>query len=95
MESLLISKEEIWNNQNTDFEIPIEIQKKLMNGNAQFIIDLAINLKMYYYKSSKHYQNDNRSYSITSLAIHMCQYFFYKKSYIHSDRFVISYQKAN
>ena len=48
MENLLISQDKIWNNPNTDFEIPIDIQKRLMNGNAQFIIDLAINLKMYY-----------------------------------------------
>lgn len=42
---LLIKPDAIFKNPNTAYEIPIEVQKKLMNGNAQFIIDLAINLK--------------------------------------------------
>ena len=43
---LLIAKDEVWKNPNTDYEIPIEIQKRFMNGNAQFLMDLAVNLKM-------------------------------------------------
>ena len=43
---LLIPKDEVWKNPNTDYEIPVEIQKRFMNGNAQFLMDLAVNLKM-------------------------------------------------
>ena len=42
----LIKREEFFKNINTEYDIPTEIQKKLMNGNAQFIMDLAFNLKM-------------------------------------------------
>jgi len=43
----IIKKEDFFKNVNTDYGIPMEIQKKLMNGNAQFIMDLAFNLKMF------------------------------------------------
>ena len=42
----LVKKEDVFNNPNSSYEIPIEVQKKLMNGNAQFLIDLASNLKL-------------------------------------------------
>lgn len=45
-DTLLIPKDEVWKNPNTDYEIPIEVQKRFMNGNAQFLMDLAVNLKM-------------------------------------------------
>jgi hypothetical protein len=73
---LLIPKDEVWKNPNTDYEIPIEVQKRFMNGNAQFLMDLAVNLKI--------------SYSITSLAIQLCHYFFYKKRYVNYDRFIVA-----
>ena len=43
----VVKPDDFFKNVNTDYGIPIEIQKKLMNGNAQFIMDLAFNLKMY------------------------------------------------
>ena len=43
----IVKKDEFFKNINSDYGIPAEIQKKLMNGNAQFIMDLAFNLKMY------------------------------------------------
>lgn len=42
----IVKKEEFFKNVNSEYGIPIEIQKKLMNGNAQFIMDLAANLKL-------------------------------------------------
>ena len=45
VQKFLVKKEAIFDNPNTAYEIPIEVQKKLMNGNAQFIIDLAAMLK--------------------------------------------------
>lgn len=47
----IVKKDEFFKNINSEYDIPIEIQKKLMNGNAQFIMDLAFNLKMYTYVS--------------------------------------------
>jgi len=44
---LLIPKSDIWKNPNTEYEIPEDIQRKFMNGNAQFLLDLAANLKVY------------------------------------------------
>lgn len=43
---LLVSNDGVFDNPNSSYEIPIEVQKKLMNGNAQFLIDLAVNLKL-------------------------------------------------
>mgnify|MGYP006933356307 CR=1 FL=1 len=43
----LIKKDAIYDNPNTAYEIPVEVQKKLMNGNAQFLIDLAVILKQW------------------------------------------------
>jgi hypothetical protein len=31
---LLVKKEDLWDNPNTKYEIPVEVQKKFMNGNA-------------------------------------------------------------
>lgn len=73
----IVKKEEFFKNINTEYDIPIEIQKKLMNGNAQFIMDLAFNLKI-------------KSYSITSVAINLCHFFFYKRCYMNYDRFAIA-----
>lgn len=44
---LLVPKDQIWKNPNTDYEISEEMQRKFMNGNAQFLLDLATNLKVY------------------------------------------------
>lgn len=71
----IIKKSELFQNINLDYEISVEVQKKLMNGNAQFIIDLATNLEM-------------NSYSTVSQAIYLCNYFFHHKCYLHYDRFV-------
>jgi len=73
---LLIPKEDVWKNPNTEYEIPIDVQKRFMNGNAQFLMDLAVNLKI--------------SYSITSLAIQLCHYFFHHKRYVNYDRFIVA-----
>lgn len=40
-----LKQEEVFKNTNTDYSISEENQKKLMNGNAQFIIDLANNMQ--------------------------------------------------
>lgn len=91
----VVKKDEFFKNVNTDYGIPVEIQKKLMNGNAQFIMDLAINLKMSEFSNLKNLHLDffssifRKSYSITSIAIHLCHFFFYKRSYLNYDRFVI------
>jgi len=55
--------------------IPLQIVKQLMNSNAQFIVDMSSNMGI--------------SYSITSLSIHLVNYFFYKNSYLENDRFVV------
>lgn len=88
----LIKREEFFKNINTEYDIPTEIQKKLMNGNAQFIMDLAFNLKMLSAKNNLIFDLliffFRKSYSITSVAIHICHYFFYKRCYMNYDRFV-------
>ena len=43
----IINKDNIFKNINNEYEIPEFVQKKLMNGNAQFIMDLSNNLKMF------------------------------------------------
>lgn len=45
-EYLRIKREDIWKNPNTEYEISIENQRKLMNGNAQFLMDLGTNLRV-------------------------------------------------
>lgn len=65
----LIKKKDIFQNINTEYDISAQVQRKLLNGNAQFIIDLAINLEL-------------NSYSTVSLAIHLCNYFFHHKCYL-------------
>lgn len=61
---IVVKKEEFFKNANSDYGIPMEIQKKLMNGNAQFLMDLAYNLKMYlniYFKYLKTFHNTERA----------------------------------
>lgn len=70
-----LKQEEVFKNTNTDYSISEENQKKLMNGNAQFIIDLANNMQ------------GMASYSSSILAIQMCHYFFVNKCYLNFDRF--------
>ena len=43
-----VKREEFEKNVNTRFDIPMKLQKILMNGNAQFIIDMAKMLKVSY-----------------------------------------------
>ncbi|CAK79068.1 unnamed protein product (macronuclear) [Paramecium tetraurelia] len=73
----LIKKKDIFQNINTEYDISAQVQRKLLNGNAQFIIDLAINLEL-------------NSYSTVSLAIHLCNYFFHYKCYLQYDRFIVA-----
>ena len=53
----------------------MQIQQHLACENAQFIIELARDLKT--------------SYSVPTLALHISTVFFNKKSYIHFDRFIV------
>ena len=46
-----------------------------MNSNAQFIVDMSSSMGI--------------SYSITSLSIHVVNYYFYKNSYLNYDRFIL------
>ena len=41
-----ISLKEFENNANTKYGVPMRVQKQLMNGNAQFIIDMCKHLKL-------------------------------------------------
>ena len=69
-----IAKMDFEKNINSKFDIPLKLQKILMNGNAQFIIDMSKLLKM--------------SYTLSELSIVLCHYFFIKKCYYNYDRFV-------
>ncbi|KAM3129102.1 hypothetical protein pb186bvf_018814 [Paramecium bursaria] len=73
----LIKKKDVFTNINTEYEISEAVQKKLMNGNAQFIIDLATQL-------------DLNSYSTVTLAVYLCNYFFHHKCYLQYDRFIVA-----
>jgi hypothetical protein len=70
-----ILESELANNINGEFGLTLELQQHLASENAQFIIELARDLKT--------------SYSIPTLALHIATVFFHKKSYIHFDRFII------
>ncbi len=41
-----VSFKEFKSNVNTKYGIPMKVQKQLLNGNAQFIIDMCKHLKM-------------------------------------------------
>jgi hypothetical protein len=47
----------------------------LTNGNAQFVIDIALEMKL--------------GHSITALALQIAIFFFQKRCYVHHDRFII------
>ena len=47
----------------------------LTNGNAQFVIDIALEMKI--------------GHSITALALQIGIIFFQKKCYVHHDRFIV------
>lgn len=63
------------NNPNGSFGLTLPLQQHLASENAQFIIELAREMKT--------------SYSIPTLALHIATVFFHKKSYIHFDRYLI------
>lgn len=63
------------NNPNGSFGLTLLLQQHLASENAQFIIELAREMKT--------------SYSIPTLALHIATVFFHKKSYIHFDRYLI------
>ncbi|KAL4460518.1 hypothetical protein ABPG74_000269 [Tetrahymena malaccensis] len=74
----LYKKSEIFSekyNKNSELEISPEVQKKIMDGNAAFIIDLIASLKI-------------PSFTISSLGIQLVNYFFIGKSYLNYDRFI-------
>lgn len=70
-----IAESELANNSNGSFGLTLQLQQHLASENAQFIIELARDLKT--------------SYSIPTLALHIATVFFHKKSYIHFDRYII------
>lgn len=80
----LISKEEFLKGANFREMITYSNTKKMMNSNAQFIIDLSIKVKMY------PTSNLPSSFSISSLAVHLCHYYFHFKSFLNYDRFIVS-----
>lgn len=47
----------------------------LTNGNAQFVIDIALEMKL--------------GHSITALSLHIATIFFQRRCYVHHDRFII------
>ena len=73
-EVIPVPKSTFEKNINTKFDIPLKLQKILMNGNAQFIIDMSKLLKL--------------SYTLSELSIVLTHYFFMKKCYYNYDRFV-------
>lgn len=70
-----IAESELSSNTNTSFGLTHELQDHLACENVQFMIELSRDLKT--------------SYSIPTLALHICSIFFHKKSYLHFDRFLI------
>eukprot|EP01017_Pseudomicrothorax_dubius_P032309 TRINITY_DN4216_c0_g1_i7.p1 TRINITY_DN4216_c0_g1~~TRINITY_DN4216_c0_g1_i7.p1 ORF type:complete len:303 (+),score=74.62 TRINITY_DN4216_c0_g1_i7:110-1018(+) len=72
----LLPIEKIFSNINTEHEITFETQQKLMTHNCLFMIQLAGNL--------------NISFSVTSLAVHLCNYFFNRRCYLYYDRYVVA-----
>lgn len=68
----MISKEEIENNINTEWKIPLESQKKSRYGLCKFIVESC--------------QKMNLSQSTASLAMLITNYFFIKRCYFNYDK---------
>jgi hypothetical protein len=62
-------------NANAEFGLTQELQAHLASQNAQFMMDIAREMKF--------------GYSVPTLALHISTLFFHKKSYIHYDRLLI------
>ena len=68
----MISKEEIENNINTEWKIPLASQKKFRYGLCKYIVELC--------------QKMNLSQSTASLAMLITNYFFIKRCYFNYDK---------
>ena len=68
----MISKEEIENNINTEWKIPLESQKKSRYGLCKYIVDIC--------------QKMNLSQNTASLAMLITNYFFIKRCYFNYDK---------
>jgi hypothetical protein len=74
-ESIYFTQEELNTNINTEYGFDYQVLSVIINGNAEFMIDLARSTKM--------------SYTIPSLALNIVNIFFQKKAYIFYDRYLI------
>ena len=80
---LLIDKQKFVQGVNFRMGYSYKTLTDYMHTNAQYIIELAKELKMYS-------RLTRSSFSITSLAIHITHLFFHFNSYRYFDRFVAS-----
>ena len=75
MNNNLIAEKDLGVNANAEFGLTQQLQAHLASQNAQFMIDIAREMKF--------------GYSVPTLALHISTLFFHKKSYIHYDRLLI------